>query len=214
MDFTVLLYLLKGIVAGFLVSVPLGPIGIILVQRTVSKGVKSGFISGLGVATADTFYAIIAVFGLTFLTNFLMSQIVPFKIIGGIILLVLGIRIYNTSPSVKSHKKAKSTIKKGGFFRDFFSMFFLTITNPLTIVLYGSVFALLGLGFNGYNPKNAFILTIGISIGAILWWFMLSSGVNLFKHKINLKRLSLINKITGVVVIGLAIFAALSILFS
>jgi threonine/homoserine/homoserine lactone efflux protein len=207
-------YFIKGIFAGLLISVPLGPIGVLLIQRTVNKGVRSGFISGLGVATADTLFAIIASFGLTFLTNFFITQQTSIKLIGGIILLFMGIRLLSQDPE-KYRINCQDTYRSGlSHFGDFISMFILTITNPLAILLYGTVFTLLGLGITNHDPRSAFILIFGIYVGATVWWLVLSSGVNLYRHKIDLKKLSLINKITGIVVIAIAIFGAISIFMS
>ncbi len=207
MGITTLQFLFKGIIAGLWVSVPLGPIGVLLIQRTMNKGVKSGFISGLGVATADTFYAMIAVFGITFLSNFFESQQTILTILGIIILLVMGIKMYNSDP-VSCLKKKKEN--SGNEFTDFFSMFMLTITNPLTIIIFSTVFALLGIGLIQTNKFGAIVVTFGIYIGASLWWFLLSSGVNFFRHKIKLKSLFWMNRITGVIIILIALGGAVS----
>ena len=212
MELHTLILVLKGITAGFIVSIPLGPIALVLIQRTMNKGVKSGVISGLGVATADTFYAAIGAFGVTFITNFLMTQQTELKILGGIILLLIGINMYKTDPLKKaSSVSANPVVKSLG---DFFSMFFLTITNPLIIFMYITAFTILGIGHAQGNTQDALLITIPIYLGATGWWILLTSGVKLFRHKIQIKKLFYINKITGIIVIVLAIGTGLSVFLS
>ena len=206
-----ILIFIKGIITGILVSIPLGPIGIILIQRTMNNGLRSGVVSGLGIATADTFYGILAAYGLTFITNFLIAQQTSFKIFGGIILLILGIKLLKSNPI-----QAKPQLKKesGSRIGDFFSMFFLTISNPMMIFMYASAFTLLGLNFVKGDPQLAFLVTTGIYVGAFLWWGALTSGVNLFRHRIKLKKLFIVNKISGSIIIGASIVAAVSVLIN
>lgn len=208
MALDVLLIFIKGIIAGIVVSIPLGPIGVILIQRTMNKGLRSGVISGLGIATADTFYAIVAAFGLTFITNFLMAQEVGLKLVGGIILFIIGLKLFKSKPAqVKQPPRTKSNSRFG----DFFSMFFLTISNPMMIFMFASAFTLLGLNIVKGEPRMAFVVTTGIYVGAIVWWGLLTSGANLFKHKIKLKKLGILNKISGGIIIGASIVAAFSV---
>jgi threonine/homoserine/homoserine lactone efflux protein len=202
MELFTLNYLIKGILAGLLVSMPLGPIGVVLIQRTMNKGFASGIISGLGVATADTLFAIIASFGLTFITNFFIKEMTAFTVIGSIILFVMGIRMFKSNPA--QYFNASRKIEGNNQFSDFISMFLLTITNPMTVFIFGTVFTILGLGILHDDRRSALIVTIGIYFGATLWWLILSSGINLFRHKINLKSLHWLNRITGTVIIIIA----------
>jgi len=202
--------------AGLTISVPLGPIGVLLINRTVNKGARSGVASGLGIATADTFYALIAAFGLSFLTNFLIKQQFSLKIIGGACLLYMGWKIYNKSPFTLRNifsKHCANGKKKSNVFVDFLSMFALTITNPFTIVFYGTVFTVLGLTVSELGVKGIYIVALGIYLGATIWWLMLASGINLFRNKLKIRGIWMINKVMGSLIIALAILAALSLFF-
>jgi threonine/homoserine/homoserine lactone efflux protein len=202
--------LIKGIVLGFLASIPLGPIGIICIQRTLGKGKLSGFISGLGAASADTLIAIIAGLGLSFVIKFFNSNSNILVILGGIILIFLGVRIFLKSP-VKQVRERK--MKKNNLYTDYLSVLILTLSNPLTIFVFIAIFA----GLNIVYGANGFILKIlifsGIFIGASFWWFLLTSFVNIYRAKFRLKNLCWLNKITGGIIIAFGVIALFDILF-
>jgi threonine/homoserine/homoserine lactone efflux protein len=202
--------LIKGIVLGFLASIPLGPIGIICIQRTLGKGKLSGFISGLGAASADTLIAIIAGLGLSFVIKFFNSNSNILVILGGIILIFLGVRIFLKSP-VKQVRERK--MKKNNLYTDYLSVLILTLSNPLTIFVFIAIFA----GLNIVYGANGFILKIlifsGIFIGASFWWFLLTSFVNIYRAKFRLKNLWWLNKITGGIIIAFGVIALFDILF-
>jgi threonine/homoserine/homoserine lactone efflux protein len=203
--------LIKGVVLGFVSSIPLGPIGIICVQRTLGKGRLSGFVSGLGAASADTFLAIVAGLGLSFIIEFIRGNSVILTFFGGIIVVIIGIQIFFKSP-VRQVRERR--MKKNNLYTDYLSVLALTLSNPLAVFLFIAVFAGLNL-VNGYH--NFFLQTLifsGIFLGASLWWFILSSFVNLYRDKFRLKNLWWLNKITGAVIFIFGVVALLSILFS
>lgn len=201
MDFK---YILDGIIIGISASIPLGPIGVLVVQRTLNKGRLSGFISGLGAAFSDTIYAIIAGFSLSFIVGFIESQLLWIQIIGAIILISLGLKIFYTNPAIQLRRQKK---KSTSLIQDFLSTFALTIANPLAVFLFMAFFA----GFRVVEAKHTmlenFLLIGGVFIGAAFWWFTLSSLVNLFRSKINLRRLFWINKIAGSTIVILVVVA-------
>jgi len=201
------LLILKGIIVGISTSAPLGPLGILCIQRTINKGILSGLISGLGAAVADIIYAGIAGFGISIIADFLKEYQLMIRILGGIILLIVGIMIFRSNP-IKQVRQQKA--QKRNYISDFISSFIITFTNPITIVVFGAVFASLGL--NEVNTLNPIVLTlIGVFSGALLWWLSLTIFVNIFRNKIRLRNLWWINKITGILVsvFGLAIFVSL-----
>lgn len=199
--------LIKGIVLGFLSSVPLGPIGMICIQRTLGKGRWSGFISGLGAATADTFLALVAGLGLSFVVDFITGHIIYIKILGGLVLIFLGVRIFLKNP-VKQLRERK--LNKSSHHTDYLSVLALTLTNPIAIFLFIALFT----GLNLLNsPKHNFahyLVFAGIFIGAACWWFTLTSLVNIYRDKFRLKSLWWLNKITGAL-IGIFGLTALTI---
>jgi threonine/homoserine/homoserine lactone efflux protein len=201
--------ILKGLIVGISVSAPLGPLGILCIQRTINKGFLSGFFSGLGAAIADILYASVAGFGISIIADFLKAEEYPIRAIGGIFVIVFGIMIFRSNP-VKQIRQQKA--QKKGYVSDLVSGFFITITNPLTIIVFGAVFA--GLGLNQSSTFKLILYTlIGIFSGALIWWLSLTIGVNVFRKKIRLRNLYWINKITGLLVAAFGIGVFISIFF-
>ena len=195
---------IKGIIVGLLVSAPLGPIGIMCIQRTLNKGYMSGFVSGLGAAAADMIFAVIAGFGLTIIINFIEEKHIWFQIIGGIFVLYIGYRIFNTNP-VRQLRLQR--LNRTRLSQDFASVFLLTISNPMAIFLFIAIMAALKVANELLSFFELSILIAGVAGGAILWWFVLASIANRFRKRIRLKSIWWLNKITGSVVFlfGLAV---------
>ena len=199
---------IKGIIIGLLVSAPLGPIGIMCIQRTLNRGYMSGFVSGLGAAAADVIFAVIAGFGLTIVITFIEEKHLYFQIFGGLFVLYIGYRIFNTNP-VKQLKLQR--LNKTRLSQDFASIFLLTISNPMAIFLFVAIMAALKVAQNLLSFFELSILVSGIAGGAILWWFVLASIANRFRKKIRLKSIWWLNKITGSVVFIFGIVVILSV---
>jgi threonine/homoserine/homoserine lactone efflux protein len=200
-----LIFSLKGIAIGFIMAIPIGPISIMCIRKTLSEGRLSGLIIGLGAATADLFYASVAAFGLTFISDTLVGQRLWIRLVGGGVLLFIGIRIFRALP-----EDPKIRINKSGILRSYLTTFFLTLTNPLTIFVFLAVFAALGLG-NGLGYFSHSILLTGVFIGYGLWFLILSSGTILFRKKLDLVGLRWVNKIAGILIIisGVIVFLTL-----
>jgi len=200
----------KGIIIGFSASAPLGPIGVLCVQRTLSKGRLSGFVSGLGAAFADTIYATIAGLGLTMVITFIEEKQLFFEIAGVALLFFLGIKIFsaNIVKQARKQKKQRNTL-----FGDFISVAFLTISNPLALFLFVAVFAGLGLVVEKINFMSTISFIIGVYSGATLWWFILSTIVNKFRDRFRLRSLWWINKIAGTIIVLFGLFAIIGMFF-
>lgn len=205
-----LIVFLKGLALGFLGSVPLGPIGIICIQRTMGKGRLSGFVSGLGASLADAFLTFIASFGLTFIFEFIEKKELLFQLVGGILIIVAGIRIFYKNPvNQVRERNAERTLS-----RDFFSVLMLTLSNPLAILIFPALIAGLGLVSNNHDYLHNISLVLGVFTGASVWWFTLSSVVSIYRARIRLKNLWWLNKITGAIIFLFGLFAILSIFYS
>lgn len=199
-----LMILLKGLVLGLAIAAPVGPIGLLCIHRSLHSGFRSGLATGMGAATADAVYGTIAAFGLTSISTLLIAQQFWIRIIGGIFLLYLGIKIIFSKPA---QNRGKIETKKS-FMRNYISTFFLTITNPMTILSYIAVFAGLGLASQAGHHWQAITLVTGVVLGSALWWLFLSAGVTLFlHHRLNAKALHWINYLSGIIIIMLAIYA-------
>jgi threonine/homoserine/homoserine lactone efflux protein len=197
---------IKGIVIGFAMAVPIGPIGIMCIRKTLTEGRLRGLIIGIGAATADLLYGCVAAFGLTVISNTLISQRIWIRLAGGMILLFLGIRTFRARPA-----DPKAHINSNGILRSYFTTVFLTLTNPMTIFAFIAVFAALGLG-NGLGYFSASVLVLGVCIGSCLWFLSLSSGVTFFRKKLNLTGLKWVNKIAGIFIIISGVISMASLL--
>lgn len=199
-------FLLKGLALGFSIAAPVGPIGILCVRRTLTEGRAFGLVSGLGAATADAMYGMVAGFGLTFISNLLIGQRVWLNLIGGVFLCYLGIRTFAAKPA--DHIASPQRVGLPGAYA---STFFLTLTNPMTILFFAGVFAGLGIATAPTGYLSSGLLVAGVFLGSALWWLVLTSGVSLFLTRISAEHWRWINRISGVVLVGFGIVALLSL---
>ena len=198
-------YFLKGIIIGFSVAAPVGPIGVLCIKRTLAEGRVSGLVTGMGAAVADTFYGVIAGFGLTAISSLLMSQQTLIRTIGGMILLYLGIRILISKPADEAAKAESKSL-----FGNFISTLLLTVSNPTTILSFIAIFSAIGAGVGqtGYMPATAVVA--GVFLGSSAWWLILSSVVGALRHKINNNALLWINRASGAVIIAFGLWSEYS----
>ncbi|MDI6401421.1 LysE family transporter [Balneolaceae bacterium ANBcel3] len=199
-------FLFKGIVLGFSVAAPVGPIGVLCINRTINKNFAAGFVSGLGAATADLIYGLIAGLGLTAVSAFLIHQSTWIQLFGLLFLVYIGCK------TITREKKEIqfSPVKNKGLLMDYVTTLVLTITNPLTILFFIAVFAGLGLSdsLNGYLPIAQ--LVTGVFAGSCIWWLFLSGLTVKVKKNMNQHLLKKIDLVSGVIIL---IFAAM-ILFN
>ena len=199
MDIT---FFLRGLLIGFSIAAPVGPIGVLCIRRTLAEGRASGLVAGLGAATADAVYGSIAGFGLTFISSFLIDQQTWLGLIGGAFLVYLGVRTFLSKPSERAAQAAS-----GNLLTSYASTFFLTITNPLTIISFAAIFAGLGIGRPNGDFGSAAILVLGVFTGSALWWLLLSGGVSIFRSRFDVRALSWVNRISGVIITVFGIMA-------
>lgn len=198
-----LIDLIKGIIVGLGASIPLGPIGVLCIQRTLSKGRWSGFATGMGAAMSDIIFSAIALLGLSFVNDFLTSYRDWVMLFGGVIVAGFGFKIFITNP-IKQIKRVKEGNHQ--YVQDFVSSFIMTITNPGAIFLILGMFAFIGIDTSQY--EFGFIIApalMGVFIGTLGWWFALSTIVNVFRNKFRLKQLMITNWIAGIIVMAIGI---------
>ncbi|MBL7935391.1 MAG: LysE family transporter [Bacteroidia bacterium] len=200
-------YLIKGLLIGFSIAAPVGPIGVLVIRRTLTEGRLSGFVTGLGAAVADGTYGFIAGFGLTSISSFLISQQFWMKLFGGLFLLYLGIKTLISKAATK-----EANIDSNGLLKNFTSTLLLTITNPITILSFFAIFAGLGLGQEKTSYLSSTTLVLGVFVGSAFWWLILSSVLNFFSNKITSSGLTWINRFSGLLIISFACFAFYSLL--
>lgn len=182
---------------GFVVAVPVGPIGLLCINRALSGGAAYGLVSGLGVATADAIAAGIAVLGLTLVLSFLIHQEAWLHVIGGLFLCYLGFKIFTSKPTAPV-----ISAKDNGLVRAYASMFFLAMTNPATILSLLAICAGWGVGNLSGNYLSAALLTSGVFFGSALWWFMLAGGLLVFQTSLTYGWIRWAQRISGVIIIG------------
>lgn len=202
-----MVFLIKGLILGFSIAAPVGPIGILCIRRTLSNGMLNGFLSGMGAATADGIYGCIAAFGVTAVSSLLLDHQFYLRLAGGVFLLYLGFTTFRAVPAEASAKP-----DGGGLLRAYVSVFFLTLTNPMTIMSFAGVFAGLGIGATGEDYSLAGLLVLGVFTGSLLWWLTLSGTVSLLRAKFDRKRLVWVNRLSGVIICGFGVFSLLSVL--
>jgi threonine/homoserine/homoserine lactone efflux protein len=206
-----IVYLFKGALVGLMVSIPLGPMGALIIQRTLHKGALSGFCAGMGAASADCFYAMVAAFGMGVVVNTVQAHGLLLQVVGGIFLLGMGLKVYFDNPLKQIRKRRGGRVSKTGLLGDYLSLFFLTVSNPVAIVIFMAVFA--SMAIFGENPSVAgeMLVVVGVLLGGGVWWYTLAMLVNIFRKRFRLRVLVAINKITGLII---AVLGAVVILMA
>jgi threonine/homoserine/homoserine lactone efflux protein len=186
---------LKGLVLGFSIAAPVGPIGVLCIRRTLAGGRASGLVSGLGAASADAIYGSVAAFGLTIISSVLVDQRFWLGLLGGAFLAYLGVRTLLAAPP-----QQPASVQPHGLVGAYTSTFFLTLTNPMTILSFAAIFA----GFVRGNSDflSAAMLVLGVFTGSAAWWFLLSGGASLLRSRFDLNAMRWVNRISGIILLG------------
>lgn len=198
---------IKGLVMGFSIAAPVGPVGLLCIRRTLANGRLSGFVSGLGAATADGIYGLIAGLGLTILSVLLINQQFWLRLVGGAFLIFLGVRTFLARPATDAVQASHK-----GLLSDYLTTLFVTLTNPLTIIAFAAVFAGLGMVSSTRYYLSVISLVSGVFLGSAAWWLLLSAGVGVFKNRVTTKTMQWINRVSGVLITGFGIWAVWSII--
>ena len=207
----------QGILIGLVASVPLGPIGLLCIQRTLSKSHRSGFVSGLGAATADSMFATVALFSLTVVMSFIENNMAIIKALGGISVVIVGVTIFLKNPVVQIRRNRAG---KTSLWQDFASIFGLTIANFIMVIPYilafFAVFKISGGDmadhtFGGFM-RSLFVIA-GFFGGAVAWWTLLAFVINLFRRRFRPRHMLTINHVAGLIIGILGIYTILSTFF-
>ncbi len=191
---------------GIAVAAPVGAMGVLCIQRTLTHGWRSGMATGLGVATADGIYAALAAFGVSALSSVLVTLQTPLRLVGGVALVVLGVRAA-LAPTRSCDVETPSALDSGGTARLYASAVGLTLTNPMTIMAFGAIFAGAGLSAQP-GAVSAAVATAGVASGSLAWWAVLTAGVALARHAVGNRVLSGVNIASGAIV---ALFGLIAI---
>ncbi|MBX3710160.1 MAG: LysE family transporter [Gammaproteobacteria bacterium] len=194
---------IKGLIIGFAIAAPVGPIGVLCIQRSLHDGFKIGLMTGLGAALADGTYGLIAGFGLTTLSSLLIGHQFWIRSLGGLFLLYLGIKLFLSPPREKSAGNSdRSPWHALG------TTYLLTITNPATILSFVAIFAGFGLSQTSSDYVHAIVLVLGITLGSAIWWMLLSGGVAfILHHRLSPTVMKNINRVSGIIILIFGIYA-------
>ncbi|WP_439816204.1 LysE family translocator [Zavarzinia sp. CC-PAN008] len=198
---------IRALVIGFIVAAPVGPVNLVCIHRTLRHGRISGFLVGMGGAVADGLFAVVAAFGLTAISDFLLVHDHWLRLLGGAFLIILGVRTFRDVPidrTVPGEHHDSLTRAIGG-------TFLLTITNPVTILGFAAVFAGAGLVSGTVALGDASIVVAGVFAGSTLWWFCLAMFIGLLHGRLGPGKLIMINRVSGVAILlfGIAALASL-----
>lgn len=196
--------IVKGFIVGIGASIPLGPLGVMCVQKTLSKGRISGIVTGLGASITDTIFATFAIVSLALIQDFVKNNEISVLFFGGLAVIAIGLKIFLTNP-VKQIRRSKGGKK---LLEDFISAIIMTITNPGAVFLILGLFAFVGLNVDSSSSGDViFAALLGVFLGANAWWIVLSTSINIFRNKFRLKQLLMINRVAGIVIMVLGFFS-------
>jgi len=195
--------LIRGLIAGLIIAAPVGPVNVLVMSRTLTKGRLSGLMSGMGAAAADAFYGSIAGFSISLVIQFLVREQFWIRLFGGILLVLIGTSYYFKPP-----RKLEEKSGNGPDHSDFVTTFLLTLTNPTTILSFLAVLAGLGMSEARANWLT-FVLVGGIFVGSMLWWIILVSVVEHFRDRFNDNAMRWMNRIAGFAIGGFGIVSFL-----
>lgn len=195
-------FYIKGLIFGFSIAAPVGPIGILCIRRSITGGWQAGLLTGLGAATADAFYGCMAGFGLAGIAGLMVSQRAWIQLVGGLFLCYLGLRIFLSTTAKKPRAGLSHDAAMG-----YFSALLLTLTNPMTIFSFTAVFAGMGLGKLNTGHMAAGWLVAGVFSGSMAWWITLSSVSSHFNRRMNATAMRWINRLSGAVLTGFGLAA-------
>lgn len=208
MSLVLLFVLLKGVAVGIVIALPVGPVGVLCVRRTLFEGPSFGLVSGLGAATADTIFGIIAGFGLTIVRDFMLRYQDWFGAAGGLFLLYVGIKAL-----LAANGTEPEPVEEESHLAAYASTFALTITNPITILAFAAIFAKVGMSQEA-GLLNIGVLIAGVFLGSLLWWLGLSFGITWLRRVADNFHLLWLNRISGAILatsgIGLLTVAILA----
>ncbi len=191
---------LKGLVFGFLLAATVGPLWILCFRRTLAHGRLVGFVSGMGVATADALYALVAAFGLTAVSNFLLAQEFWFALVGGAFLCWLGVRTLRSRPGDPDAEAPASSLAAA-----YTSTLALTLTNPATILAFVAIFAGLGLAASA-SYAEASLVVLGVVTGSAAWWVLLVLGAGWLRTRSGPRTLRAINLVAGLSILAFGVY--------
>ena len=200
---------IQGIIVGLILAVPVGPISLMCIQRSLSDGRLHGIVSGFGVATADSFYAAVAFLGLTVISGFILSWQDYFRFFAGLVLVIVGVKIFFTRPGPDGGRSLHGT-----YMKDYLSMVAIAIANPMTIIFLMVTLPGFGFAFGGSSIESAAEFVGGFFCGSAAWWIFLCGSLGSVRSRISAGNLTLINRVSGIFIAGVGTIILISLAFA
>ena len=198
--------LIQGMIIGVVVAVPVGPLGLLCINRAFSMGAVCGLFSGLGVATADALAAGVAALGVSLISRFWADHQILLRLVGGVFLCYLGYKIYKTEPA-----RQAPPVDVNGLLSAYATTFLLTISNPVTILSFIAIYAGWGVESLSGHYLGAAVLTLGVFTGSSLWWIAMFVGMTSFRDRFSIHLLGWIHRLSGAVIVGFGVVVLLSL---
>lgn len=186
---------IQGIIIGLTLAVPVGPISLVCIHRTVADGRFHGIVSGLGVATADSLYAAVAFLGLTAVSGLIIGHQTLFRLLAGIALILVGIQVFRSVPAAVSNGDEQEP-----YLQDYLSLFAITAANPLTIIFFITILPGFGVVAQGTTLIAAVPFVAGVFLGSVVWWIILCGSLGSVRSRLSTENLRQINRISGVLI--------------
>lgn len=202
----ILVYFVKGFLIGLAMTISIGPLTIMCIRETLAEGQLRGLAVGLGASSGDLFYSAVAAFGITIISDFLIAERFWIHLIGGIILFFMGFKTFRAEPPDPNNH-----VSSGGILKLYLSAAAIAFTNPITIFAFLALFASVGLA-SEYNRSHALAIVTGVFTGSFIWFVVLTAGIKRFRHKFDLPKMRLANKIAGILIFIAGIYAIASLL--
>lgn len=198
-------YFIKGFLIGLAMTISIGPLTIMCIRETLAEGQLRGLAVGLGASSGDLFYSSVAAFGITIISDFLIAERLWIHIIGGIILFFMGFRMFRAEPP-----DPKNNSSSGGTLKLYLAAAAIAFTNPITIFAFLALFATVGLAHE-YSRIHALAIVAGVFTGSFIWFVALTTGIRMLRHKFDISKMRMANKIAGVLVFIAGIYAFASL---
>ncbi len=203
---------INGLIFGLVLAAPVGPVGVLCVQRTLAEGRMHGLLSGLGAAFGDALYGVIAAFGISAVEDWISGHQASLRTVGGIVLLLLAARTVFWSKKSKQKpaeqvEKVQDRIVTHSLIKDFISTFMLAITNPITLIVFAGLLATLGITEAGASVGNAPILVAGVFAGSAFWWLALSWAASFFRPMVDGTYQHWTDRISAAIIAAFGVYA-------
>jgi threonine/homoserine/homoserine lactone efflux protein len=190
----------QGIIIGLTLAVPVGPISLLCIQRAVAGGRLHGIASGLGVATADSLYAAVVFLGLTLISGMIIAHQSLFRLIAGVVLLVVGVKVFLSLPPEATARPEQET-----YLRDYLTTVAIGIANPLTVIFFLAILPAFGVVFEGASHIRAAEFVAGVFFGSTIWWIILCGIIGSFRSRLSSRNLKRINQFSGIMIFCIGI---------